>query len=121
MNFIFVFLGMTTLIVFLFKREWLLEKDKAIFIFIWNVFLFISSYFLLYIDFGDPDSVLLLRMSLITHLIFIFLVIIFKKIVGRNPVDTFWVSDKKLFIDGAFNFLFWFLGIVLPMTVIFKI
>ena len=119
MKFVFVFLGMTSLIVFLYKREWLLNKKKAFLLLGWNSLLFISSFLFSYLELGDPKYVVAMKMSLIAQLMFLLMAFLFKKLIGRTPKDTFWGSDASLMADGIFNFIFWVAAIVLPAILVF--
>lgn len=118
-NFIFILLGMNTLIIFLFKREWLLNKKTLISLFLINLLLFVLGYIFQYSLIGNPKFVVSLKMPLISQLIFVFMNYIFYKIYNRNPVDTFWTMDRKLMKDGIFNFMFWVLAGVLPAIIVF--
>jgi hypothetical protein len=120
-DFIFILFGMNTLIVFLFKREWLLEKNTFLLLLAANIFLFIAGYILEAKQMigGNPKLVLALKMPLLSQLLFICMVICFRKIYKRNPVDTFWTMDKKLMKDGVFNFVFWVVGVLLPTILVF--
>jgi hypothetical protein len=119
MRFIFVFLGTTTLLLFLYKREWLLDKKKGLLLFVWNCILFLSSFILSYYEIGDAKFYVALKMSLLTQLMFLIMAFIFKKVFGRAPQDTFWGSDPSLMADSAFNFTFWVLAVVIPAGLVF--
>lgn len=118
MNIIFVFLGMSTLLVFLYKREWLLGRRPFLILLVLNVILFILGYIL---ENGvDFKLSVALKMGLLSQLIFTALVTLFRRIYKRDPVDTFWTMDVSLMKDGIFNFVFWVLGGVIPALIVFK-
>lgn len=119
LNFVFILIGMNTLIVFLFKREWLLEKIPFLTLLIINFILFILAYALEQKNIGKSNLVIALKMPLLSQLLFACTVFCFRKIYKRSPVDTFWTMDKNLMKDGIFNFFFWVLGIILPTILVF--
>lgn len=118
-NFVFIILGTNTLLVFLYKREWLLEKKSYLILLIANLILFGMGYLLQAKLIGNPKLVVALKMPLLSQLLFSFMVICFRKIYKRTPVDTFWTMDMTLMKDGVFNFVFWFLAIILPAILVF--
>lgn len=118
-NFIFILLGTNTLIVFLYKRDWLLEKNPFLVLLAANSILFATGYLLEFELVGNPKLVIALKMPLLSQLIFVCMVLIFRKIYNRDPVDTFWTMDQKLMKDGIFNFVFWVAAIILPAIVVF--
>ena len=105
---------MTTLMIFLFKRDWLLNKKKSKIILGFNIILFILGYLLQYKSIGNSKFVVAIKISLLSQLIFIGMVYLFRKIYTRDPVDTFWTMDQTLMKDGVFNFLYWVLAFLLP-------
>ena len=119
MNFIYIALGMTTLLVFLYKREWLLNKNSALALLGWNLVLFILGSLLFNFEVGNPKMVVALKMPLLAQVIFIVLVSIFRKIYKYDPVDTFWTMDTSLMKDGIFNFLFFSTAIIFPAILVF--
>lgn len=120
MDFIFILLGLSTLFIFLYKREWLIEK-KSYLIILWiNLVLFFVGYFLEYVVNIHSKTVVALKMGLLSQLIFLALINLYRKLYGKNPVDTFWSMDSKLLKDGLFNFLFWIIGGIIPAIIVFK-
>lgn len=118
-NFIFVLLGINTLIIFLFKRELLLEKKPFLILLSANLILFLLGYILEAYLIGNPKLVIALKMPLLSQSIFILMLVCFRKIYKRNPVDTFWTMDKSLMRDGVFNFAFGVIGLILPTILVF--
>ena len=43
----------------------------------------------------------------------------FVRLQGYRPRDSFHPMDWRLWKDGRFNFLFWVLGTIVPVTLIF--
>ena len=120
MDFVFILLGINTLFVFLFKREWLLQKHSFFIMLICNFILCIFCYVLQYHSIGNPKLVVALKMPVISQVLFVIFVFVFRKLYDRNPVDTFWTMDSTLMKDGIFNFVFWFLAIMLPAYLVFE-
>lgn len=117
-DWIFIALGTTTTLVFLFYREWLLKKRTSLVLLVWNLLLFALGYILPYLDVGNPKIVIMLKVSLLCHLIFAVMLKLFRKIYRRDPVDTFWTMDPSLMRDGFFNGIYIFLSVVsAPMIV----
>lgn len=119
MDFIFILLGINTLIIFLYKREWLLQKQPFIIVMACNLTLFMLGYVLQHYSIVISKFVVALKMPLLSQLLFLSLAFLFRKIYDRDVVDTFWVSDLRLMKDGVFNFIFWVTGIMLPAVLVF--
>lgn len=121
MDFALVLIGINIHLIFLFKREWLFDKKIFRGILLANVVLFILSYMLQLSDIGNPKFTLVLKVPLLSQLIFWTMRGLYFKIFNANPQDSFWTMDIKLMKDGIFNFLFWVIGLMLPMILIYKI
>ena len=106
MELFFVLLGLNVQFIFLLKRELLFNKKSFLIILSFNLVLF----FIGNIEFLRP-----LKIGIASQLIFTLLLLMFKIVFKKNPVDTFWVVDTSLIKDGIFNFLFWVLGILIPV------
>lgn len=119
MDFAYIALGLNTLAVFLYKREWLLKKKPYTILLAINILLLILGYIFQYNLIGNPNMVVALKIPLLSQLIFISLVTIFRKVYNRDPVDTFWTMDISLMKDGIFNFTFWVTAILLPSILVF--
>jgi hypothetical protein len=119
MDFAYIALGLNTLAVFLYKREWLLKKKPFTILLAVNILLLILGYIFQYNLIGNPNMVVALKMPLLSQLIFISLVTIFRKVYNRDPVNTFWTMDISLMKDGIFNFTFWVTAILLPSILVF--
>ena len=121
MDLIIVISGTKTLLIFLYKREWLLRKNSFFIIFFIDVFLFAISYVLTQHNAGNSKIIPVLKMPLIAVIIFKIMQYLFYIIYKKNPVNTFWSMDANLMRDGIFNFLYWILSIILPIILIFKV
>jgi hypothetical protein len=64
MDFIFVGLGISVHLVFLFKRELLLDKKYFLILFGITLFIFALSYFFLFVKPGNPSMVALMMSGL---------------------------------------------------------
>lgn len=93
---------MTTLIVFMYKRDWLWSRKPFTILLAVNFQLLILGYLLQYYSVGNPKMVVALKMPVLSQLLFIALVTIFRKVYNREPVDTFWTMDVSLMKDGIF-------------------
>lgn len=103
----------------MFKIELLFDKGLYfLFILIYCLSLFSLSYFLLYLGYGNPKFVIVLKVPLISFIIFQILFFMFKKIFKRNPENTFWVFVKKPIQDVLFSMFFWILGVGLPLIIV---
>ena len=113
-NILLVALGLNILIIFLMKREWLINRQTGFIIFAINILLFIIG-----ITFNDKmgdnyKTFIALKIPLLAQAIFIILTQIFRKIYKRNPVDTFWSFTPKPVQDVLFNALFFvFIGLLI--------
>lgn len=111
MDIVFLVLGMSTFLVYFFKMEWLLRRREFLFLLIFNLIIFISSYFITGQFSVKDDFVVILRGGLLSQLIFYILLVVFRKIYKRNPENTFWVFTKKPLEDIIFNMSFMLLGL----------
>lgn len=118
LSLIAVLFGMSTIWVFLYKREWLLQKKPSLILLIVNFSFFVLAYIFDYWSIGNARLIVFLKMGFLSQLIFLLLVSIFRKIYNRDPVDTFWAIDVKLMKDGIFNFIFWVTAIMIPAILI---
>jgi len=57
-------------------------------------------------------------MPLFALIVFFLMKTLYGFFYEANPKETFWSMDLSLMRDGAFNFLFWFLGIMIPVMLI---
>ena len=110
---------MNTLVVFMYKREWLLSKKPFTILLAINLILLVVGYLLQYYSIGNPKMVIALKMPVLSQLLFIGLVTIFRKVYNRDPVDTFWTKDVSLMRDGIFNFFFWVVAIIILAILVF--
>ncbi len=117
MNLVYVLLGMNVLIIFYFKRLWLLNRKSYFILLSINLLLFISGYIFQHYSIGDPRFLVLLKVPFPYQLLFLPMIWAYRKLFHSDPVDTFWSMDIKLMKDGLFNFLY----VVLFVFVLFLI
>lgn len=119
MGFIYIILGINTLIIFLYKREWLFNKKPFVLLLVCNLLLFAIGYLAPVFSLNNSKMIVALKMPFISQMLFVCLTTVFKKVYKRNPEDTFWSMDIKQMKDGVFNFLFWIIAVVLPAILVF--
>ncbi len=105
MNILCPILGLNVLVIFFFKREWLFQLRPFLILLGINCMLFALSSILIARAIGDRNLVTMLKISLLYQVCIYILLLIFRTLYRRDPVDTFWTSDTKLFRDGIFNFM----------------
>ncbi|SFO39987.1 hypothetical protein SAMN05421741_1515 [Paenimyroides ummariense] len=118
MDFIFIALGLSTMLLFMFKIEWLFNYKYFLINIFYNIVLFCGSLLMIKYQLGNPKMVVALKMPLISSIVFFLLYILFQKIYKRNPENTFWTFTKKPVQDVIFTLLFWFLGVGLPIYIV---
>ncbi|MDB5258691.1 MAG: hypothetical protein JWM14_3386 [Chitinophagaceae bacterium] len=118
MDFIYITLGLNILLIFLVKREWLLERQPFTIIMFGNAALFVLGYALPHFSIVFSILVEALKIPILSQLLFMFLVKVFRKI-NKTPVDTFWTMDTHLMKDIKFNLAFWIIAILLPAIIVY--
>lgn len=119
MDFILVLIGISIVWLFMYKIEWLFGFGNSFWaVLLYCILLFGLSFLLLELNYSNPKMVVVLRMPIISFTIFKIFHLIFKKIYGRNPENTFWVFEKKPIQDVLFSILFWLLGVGLPIFLV---
>lgn len=119
MDFIYIVLGMNTLIIFIYVRKWLVCRKPFMILFAINFLLLTMGYLFQYYSVGNSRMVVALKMPVLAQSLFIGLVAIFRKVYNRDPVDSFWTMDANLMKDGVFNLFFWMVAIILPAILVF--
>jgi hypothetical protein len=110
-DFLFVMIGLNTVIIFMFKIEWLFNTKSLLILTSINAFLFAIAFFY------DKkfNTIGALKMPGVSLLIFCSLNWAFMKIYNRRPDNTFWSFKKKPIEDVLFSIIFWIIGIALPV------
>ncbi len=116
-----IVVAMTTHLIFLFKRELLIGKKSKKLIWIGSGILFIIVLII-----GPKynqiiKSLPLLMLPFLSFVIFNILLVIYRKLYKENPKDTFWTFDIRLMKSGVFNFIFWVVGILVPVYISYKL
>jgi hypothetical protein len=121
MDFFFVLIGISIQGIFIIRRELLYEKKSSYTLLIVSLLFFILSYVLIQIHFGKPGIIVLLRVPMLTMLIFYLMKIGYFKLYQTDAKDTFWSMDVKLMKDGIFNFLFGVVGLLVSIFLAYEI
>lgn len=120
LNTVFIILGLSIVIIFLFKRDLLIKQNSFWVIFIFSTILFILGYVLDILIRQEKSLAIALKIPLLCLLIFRGFLWIFEKLYNRVPVDTFWTMKRDVWKDAIFNILFWIIGILVPVLLVFK-
>jgi len=118
----FVLIAISIHCIFLFKRELLYKKESFQSLLLMSSIAFVFSYLTLLVDipfFGEHFP--MLRVPFMVLIIFYILKSIYFFIYDEDAVDTYGSMDFSEMKDGIFNALFWFLGLVVPMILTYKI
>jgi hypothetical protein len=119
MNFMAIVISLFVHIIFLYKREWLFDKKIFILVVTASVIFFCVSLILTSQGIGNPKFIPALKIPFFASIIFFLMRTLFYRIYGKNAEDTLWSMNLSLMRDGVFNFLFWFLGIMIPAFLIY--
>ena len=119
MDFLYITLGLNILLIFLVKREWLLDRQPFTILLWCNTGLFLLGYLLPYFSIVYSIMVVMLKVPILSQLLFMLLVKVFRK-SNKIHVDTFWTMDSQLLKDVKFNLAFWLIAIILPAVIVFK-
>ena len=109
---ILIFFGLSIFLVFLFKREFLVDKRFSVYFIIYCLVLGLLGLFLQNNNVKGGD---ILVLPLFQFIIYRFFYKIFVSIYKREPKDTFWSMDLSLMIDGIFNFLYVIFAFCFPL------
>lgn len=112
----YVLVGMSTILIFMFKIEWLFNMKSFLINLAYGVVLFLVALILIKEGIGDQRFVPALKVPLLSSVVFRLLYFGFIKIYKRNPENTFWVFERKPIEDIVFTGLFWLLGAGLPIV-----
>ncbi|MBN2748997.1 MAG: hypothetical protein JXR57_05835 [Bacteroidales bacterium] len=116
----YIILGLSIVIIFLFKRDLLIDYNSSRIILVICIILFILGYILDTLAKQEKNFVIALKIPLLCLLIFWGFLWAFKKLFNRIPVDTFWTKERNVWKDAVFNILFWIIGIIVPVLLVFK-
>ncbi len=123
MDFLYVIIGLSIPLIFMFKTNWLMQDDYHFWlILIYCIALFLLTEYLLAANINFTSKATnSLRMPLISFLIFRLFLIVFKGVFRRNPQNTAWEFRKMPIQDIFFSFLFWIIGVGGPIFIVFSI
>ncbi|MBX0331745.1 hypothetical protein K3G39_00690 [Pontibacter sp. HSC-14F20] len=120
-EFLFALIGLSIQLIFLYKRKMLTDNRNEIWLWIGTAILFIAGLTLGNIYGSEIKTLPLLMVPLMAYIIYRLLFWTYLSAFKEEPVDTFWSMNIKLMRLGVFNFLFWFLALVVPVLVAFKL
>lgn len=100
MDFALVLIGINIHLIFLFKREWLFDKKIFRGILLANVVLFILSHMLQLSDIGNPKFTLVLKVPLLSQLIFWAM----RGLYNFQCESTRFILDDEYQVDEGWNF-----------------
>ncbi|WP_303413661.1 hypothetical protein [Pontibacter sp. BT731] len=120
-EFLLALLGLFIQLIFLYKREILTDKKFEIWLWLGTAILFIIGHTLGNIYGSEIKTLPLLMVPLMAYIIYRLLFWSYLSAFKEKPVDTFWSMNIRLMIPGVFNFLFWFLALVVPVLVAFML
>lgn len=109
---ILIFFGLSIFFVFLFKREFLVDKRLTVYFIIYCLVLCILGLLLQYNNVKGGEILILPLFQFFIYRIFYK---IFVSIYRREPKDTFWSMDLSLMKDGIFNFLYVISSLCIPL------
>ena len=119
MTLIFSIIAISIHIIFLFKREILFQKKSFLTLLAISFFLVIISLLIKNSE-VEIENIEMLQIPFLVLIIFFIMSKVYNFICGQNAKDTFWTNDIKLMKDGIFNFLFWVLGLIIPVFLVLK-
>jgi hypothetical protein len=114
MTLLFTIIAISVHIIFLFKREILFQKKSYIILLAISFILGIISFVIKNSD-AKIKSIEMLQIPFWALIIFFIMNKIYNIIYGQDSKESFWTNDIKLMKDGVFNFLFWVLGLIIPV------
>ena len=117
---LFVVLGLLMQVVFMYKRAWFDDPLRLRALAIAGALLFAVALVLEHAGFDSHnDFFRVLKLPLLSLGIFKAMQWAFVRLFGYRPRDSFWSMDWRLLKDGLFNGLFWVLGLISPLVLIF--
>ena len=116
LNSIFFLLGISVYFIFWIKIEWLSNIRSFRIICFYSIILFIMSYLLVHNEVADIENAALLRMPLVSTVIFYIMHKVFFYFTKRDPVMVYiGNSTKAPKADVIFSMIYIVLGILVPI------
>jgi hypothetical protein len=120
MIFLFTVVGMSVHMIFMFKREILFNRKTFKILLLTSLLPF--GLFYLIRELTIPTKGLeMLLVPFLALIVFWVMASIYRGIFGKDAKDTYHSMDLKLMKDGIFNFLFWVVGLMLPILLAYKV
>ncbi len=117
---LFTALSLSTHVIFMYQRAWFDDPARLRALVVTGAVLFATALVLEYAGVHTKnDFFLMLKLPLLALGLYKAMQWGFVHLFGYRPRDSFWTMDLRLMKDGLFNFLFWVLGMLVPMGLIF--
>lgn len=120
MTLLFTLVGMSVHGIFMFKREILFDR-RTFRILLLISFLIFCLFFLVKELTTNIKGVEMLLVPFLALLVFWVMANCYRGIFRQDAKDTYHSMDLKLMKDGIFNFLFWVIGLMLPILLAYKV
>ncbi len=117
---LFTALGLITHLIFMYQREWFDDPARLrVLVAVEAVLFAVALVLQLAAVHTKNDFFLMLKVPLLSLGLYKALQWGFVRLFNYRPRDSFWSMDLRLMKDGLFNFFFWVLGLIVPMTLVF--
>lgn len=114
-DFLLIPLALSIHLIFLFQRKLLTDKSAAKWIWIGTWALFIIGYTLSPQYQHVLTTLPFLMVPVMSLTLYEILLILYKAMFGKVPHDTFYTMDIRKLRSGLFNFIFWVVGLLVPV------
>jgi hypothetical protein len=117
---VFALISLSVHAIFLFKREILFDSKKFGVLLKIAAGLFLLRYLLQWASI-HPRNIGAIQVPFLALLLFYVMRLIFNVILDRDPEDSYMSNDMSLMKDGVFNFLFWVIGLMVPVLFVYEV
>jgi hypothetical protein len=115
---LFVVIGLNVQIIFMLYEHILLSNKRFIFLLAFEILLLFICFLIQYYFPAIHKPVSILKLPIISILIYWLMVEAFKGLYNRNPQNTFWSFTRKPIQDVIFSLVFWFASLI-PVIFLF--
>jgi hypothetical protein len=120
MTFILTIIAMSVHAIFIYRREILFDTKK--FKILVAISLGLIGLFYLTKGLGIAiRNIEILTIPFFVLMVFLLMSTIYRMIFKVNAQDSYHSMDIRLMKDGIFNFLFWVIGLLLPVFIAFEV